>query len=103
MDITEVKRAKIKISNSSKIRTKNDLLLDTVKLLDAAGERINTRAVIGRNRPVRQPGWLSGFALPSAQGLILEIWDRVPRRAPCMEPASPSACVSASLSLCVSL
>uniref|UniRef100_A0A8C0L6U5 Phospholipid-transporting ATPase n=1 Tax=Canis lupus dingo TaxID=286419 RepID=A0A8C0L6U5_CANLU len=27
-------------------------------------------------------------------------WDRVPRRAPCMEPASPSACVSASLSLC---
>ena len=25
--------------------------------------------------------------------------DRVPRWAPCMEPASPSACVSASLSL----
>ena len=43
--------------------------------------------------------WLSGGAPPSAQGLILETRDRVPRRAPCMEPASPSACVSASLFL----
>ena len=40
--------------------------------------------------------------LPSAQGVILETLDRVPRQALCMEPASPSACVSASLSLCVS-
>ena len=40
--------------------------------------------------------------LPSAQGVILETRDRVPHQAPCMEPASPSACVSASLSLCVS-
>ena len=46
-----------------------------------------------------QPGWLSGLAPPSAQGLILETRDQVPRRAPCMEPASPSACVSISLSL----
>uniref|UniRef100_A0A8P0P9F4 Immunoglobulin V-set domain-containing protein n=1 Tax=Canis lupus familiaris TaxID=9615 RepID=A0A8P0P9F4_CANLF len=38
--------------------------------------------------------------LLSAQGVILEFWDRVPHRAPCMEPASPSAYVSASL--CVS-
>ena len=43
------------------------------------------------------PGWLSGLVLPAAQGVILETQDRVPRRAPCMEPASPSA------SLCVSL
>ena len=50
-----------------------------------------------------QPGWLSGLVLPSAQGVILETWDRVPRQALCMEPASPSACVSASLSLSVSL
>ena len=28
--------------------------------------------------------------------------DGVPRQAPCMEPASPSACVSASLSVCLS-
>ena len=49
-----------------------------------------------------QPGWLSGLVLPSAQGVILETRDRVPHRAPCMEPASPSACVSASLSLYVS-
>ena len=44
-----------------------------------------------------QPGWLSGLVPPSAQGVILETPDRVPHRAPCMEPASPSACVSASL------
>ena len=34
-----------------------------------------------------------------AQGMILEYWDRVPHQAPCMESASPSTCVSASLSL----
>ena len=48
-------------------------------------------------------GCLGGSAvqrLPSAQGVILGSWDRVPHRAPCVEPASPSACVS--LSLCVS-
>ena len=49
---------------------------------------------------IGQPGGLSGLALPSAQGVILETWDRVPRWALCMEPASPSAFVSASL--CVS-
>ncbi|CAD7684299.1 unnamed protein product [Nyctereutes procyonoides] len=42
-------------------------------------------------------------ALPLAQGAILESRDRVPCRAPSMEPASPSACVSASLSLFLSL
>ena len=41
--------------------------------------------------------------LPSAQRVILKIRDQVPHRALCMEPASPSACVSASLSLRVSL
>ena len=49
-----------------------------------------------------QPGWLSGLVPPSAQGVILKTQDRVPCQAPCMEPASPSACVSVSLSLCVS-
>ena len=50
-------------------------------------------------------GSLGGSAvwrLPLAQGAILESRDQVPHRAPGMEPASPSACVSASLSLCVS-
>ena len=42
-----------------------------------------------------QSRWLSGLALPSAHGMILESQDRVPCQAPCMEPASPSACVSA--------
>ena len=46
-----------------------------------------------------QPGWLSGLAPPSAQGVILETRDRVPYWSPCVEPASPSACVFASLSL----
>ena len=49
-----------------------------------------------------QPWWPSSLVPPSARGVILETWDRVPRQAPCTEPASPSACVSASLSLCVS-
>ena len=39
------------------------------------------------------------FSAACSRGVILETWDRVPHRAPCMEPASPSACVSASLSL----
>ena len=37
--------------------------------------------------------------LPLAQGVILESQDRVPHWAPCMEPASSSACVSAVLCL----
>ena len=49
-----------------------------------------------------QPLGPSSLAPPSAQGVIPETRDRVPHRAPCWEPASPSACVSASLSLCVS-
>ena len=49
-----------------------------------------------------QPPWLSGLAPPSAWGVILKTRDQVPRWAPCMEPASPSACVSASLSLSLS-
>ena len=42
--------------------------------------------------------------LPSAQGMILESQDQAPHWAPCMEPASPSTCVSAcvSASLCLS-
>ena len=52
-----------------------------------------------KNYTLGQPGWLSGLAPPSAQGVILETWDRVPSQAPCMEPASPSAYVSAILSL----
>ena len=39
--------------------------------------------------------------LPLAQGVILESQDQVLHQAPGMEPASPSACVFASLSLCV--
>ena len=37
--------------------------------------------------------------LPLAQALILGPWDRVLHQAPGREPASPSACVSASVSL----
>ena len=48
-----------------------------------------------------QPGRLSGLVPPSAQGVILETQDRVPCQVSCMELASPSACVSVSLSLCL--
>ena len=41
--------------------------------------------------------------LPLAQGVTPGSWDQVPQQASCREPASPSACVSASLPLCVSL
>ena len=43
------------------------------------------------------------WRLLSAQGVTPGSWDRIPPRAPCMEPASPSACVSASLSLSLSV
>ena len=52
---------------------------------------------------IGQPRLHSCLVPPATQGVILETRDRVPRQAPCMEPASPSACVSASLSLSVSL
>ena len=39
-------------------------------------------------------------SLPSAQVVIPGSWDQVLHQAPCGEPVSPSACVSASL--CVS-
>ena len=46
------------------------------------------------------PGWLSGWAPAFGSGCDPQSKDRVPHQAPCMEPASPSAYVSASL--CVS-
>ena len=39
------------------------------------------------------------WRLPLARGVILGSRDRVPRPAPCMEPASPSACFCLSLSV----
>ena len=45
------------------------------------------------------PGWLSGLVPAFGSGLILESQDPVPRQAPCMEPASPSASLAHALSL----
>ena len=56
-----------------------------------------------RKLKIKLLGHLGGSVverLPLAQFMILESWDRVPHQAPHGEPASPSACVSASL--CVS-
>ena len=61
--------------------------------------QIDNISVIMRKPQIGQPGGLSGLAPPSAQGVILETQDPVPRQAACMEPASPFACVSAPLSL----
>ena len=55
-----------------------------------------------KNKNIGVKGCLGGSAdehLPSAQGMIPGPWDRVPHQAPCMEPASLSARVSASLSV----
>ena len=64
------------------------------------GTRCGTRSRVSRITPqaTGSPSGAAVWRLPSAQGVILETRDRIPRRAPCMEPASPSACVSASLS-----
>uniref|UniRef100_A0A8C0MN91 Nuclear receptor coactivator n=1 Tax=Canis lupus familiaris TaxID=9615 RepID=A0A8C0MN91_CANLF len=70
---------------------------------DLSPQTIQVSAHVFKPHRFGQPRWLSGLAPPSAQGLILETRDQVPRRASCMEPASPSACVSASLSLSLSL
>ena len=51
---------------------------------------------------VGHPGGSVVEPLPSAQGVTPGSRDQVPGRAPCMEPASPSAWVSASLFVCVS-
>ena len=59
-------------------------------------------ALLGHQR-LGAPGGSAVAHLPSAQGVVLGSQDQVPRRAPCTEPASPSACVSASLSLSLSL
>ena len=58
------------------------------------------------NKEIKSWGSLGGsvvWRLPLAQGAILEPRDQVPRQAPGMEPASPSSCVSASLSLSMSI
>ena len=48
------------------------------------------------------PGGSAVEHLPLAQVMSLGSWDRVPHLGPSREPASPSACVSASFSLCLS-
>ena len=54
------------------------------------------------NRKFAREGYLGGSVvehLHLVQAIILRSWDRVPHWASCREPASPSAYVSASLSL----
>ena len=74
----------------------------SVFLLCFLEEPLNLTDILKYVQMRGQPWWLSGLALPSAQGVILETWDGVPHQAPCMEPASPSTSVSVSVSLCVS-
>ena len=63
--------------------------------------RVGSAEVEIRNSTGPAPGGLSGGASAFSPGVTPGSWDRVPYRAPCMEPASPSAWVSASLSLCL--
>ena len=61
------------------------------------------KILYSRATPVAQgqPRWCNSLAPPAAQGVNLETLDGVPRQALCMEPAFPSACVSASLCVCL--
>ena len=45
------------------------------------------------------PGWLSGQVSAFGSEHDPGSWDQVPTQAPCEDPASPSAYVSASLSV----
>ena len=62
----------------------------------------DSKCITHKDKKRGTPGWLSGWALASAQGVILGSRDQVPQQAPYMERASFSACVSASLCLSVS-
>ena len=73
-------------------------LRDTERGVETQAEGEAGEPDVGLNP--RTPGGSVVEHLPWAQGVILGSWDRVPHRAPCREPASPSAWVSASL--CVS-
>ena len=46
--------------------------------------------------------WQNGLAPAFGPGPDPRAQDRIRRQAPCMKPASPSGCVSASLSVCLS-
>ena len=63
---------------------------------------LNRLSHLGSLKKNLLPGHLGGSVvehLPLAQVVILGSWDRVLHQAPCGKPASPSACVSAPLSL----
>ena len=74
----------------------------TLRILVENQGRLAYGQNINKERKGGIPGWLSSLVLPSARGVILGSRDRVPRRAPRMEPASPSAWASASLSVFLS-
>ena len=56
---------------------------------------------IKKNNELGTPGWLSSWAAAFGSGRDPPVPESVPRPAPCTEPASPSAYLSASL--CMSL
>ena len=68
------------------------------------GRTIPSQVFIKRKRKKRPARVAQQFSAAFSPGRDLETRDQDPHRAPCLEPASPSACVSASLSasLCVS-
>ena len=58
-----------------------------------------TSDILGQISPQGPLGGSVVWHLPLAQGVILGFQDRVPPQAPCEESGSPSAYVSASLSV----
>ena len=75
-------------------QTRNDEMLVTVE-----SSPLTVPAVQLKGFPSGPLGGSVVGHLPLAQVMILGSWDRVPHQAPCMEPASPSAYVSASFSV----
>ena len=77
------------------------ILFDNLKISNP----VSTRELITMGLMCPKMGRLGGSAvehLPSAHVVILRSIDRVPHWAPCVEPATPSAFVSVSLSVCLS-
>ena len=66
---------------------------------DTQGEDSHLSGMTLRSQRTGAAWMAQGFSATFSPGVILETRDRVPHRASCMEPASPSACISASLCL----
>ena len=76
----------------------NDCLTADIYMLAKSTQKHAQKGVTKLRNVQRSLGGSAVWRLPLAQAVILGSRDRVPCRATCMEPASPSVYVSASVS-----